>query len=108
MTKAKRKGKIFLDYLRNGRGATAVCAYSTRANAAAAVSMPLAWDALDDDPRGVYDLRSVPDLIARGQRPVVGVRRRARAAAGFGQEARAQAGVSFALTAGVVRARGPV
>jgi bifunctional non-homologous end joining protein LigD len=47
-SKAKRAGHIFIDYLRNGRGNTAVAPYSTRARKGAAVSMPVSWEELDD------------------------------------------------------------
>jgi len=46
MTKNRRRGKIFVDYLCNGRGATAMAAYSTRAREGASVSTPLTWEEL--------------------------------------------------------------
>jgi DNA ligase D len=54
MSKAKRRGHIFVDYLRNSEGATAIAALSVRARAGAPVSMPVPWDVLGSgkDPRG--------------------------------------------------------
>jgi bifunctional non-homologous end joining protein LigD len=47
MAKRERVGRIFVDYLRNGRGSTAAAAYSTRARPDASISMPVEWSELD-------------------------------------------------------------
>ncbi|HKN87352.1 MAG TPA: DNA ligase D [Nitrospiraceae bacterium] len=62
MSKAGRKGKVFLDYLRNSRGATAVAAYSTRARAGATVSTPVRWDEL---PHLMPDQFTVKTVLSR-------------------------------------------
>jgi len=46
-SKAKRKGRIFIDWLRNERGATAITPYSTRARPGAPIAMPVSWKELD-------------------------------------------------------------
>lgn len=61
-----RKGKIFIDYLRNGFGATAVAAFSPRWRPGVGVSTPVSWDEIDDDIRGAYfNILNVPNRIAK-------------------------------------------
>jgi bifunctional non-homologous end joining protein LigD len=60
MAKRVRRGRIFIDYLRNGRGATAVTAYSTRVLPRASVSTPLLWDELSESIRSDhFTLRNI-------------------------------------------------
>jgi bifunctional non-homologous end joining protein LigD len=64
MSKQKRKGKIYVDYLRNAKGATAIAAYSTRARAGAPVSVPLAWVELSADLRSDhFTMATVPKRL---------------------------------------------
>lgn len=60
MAKHKRTGKIYLDYLRNQRGATAIAPYSTRALQQATIATPLAWDELTNDKRDItFNLKTI-------------------------------------------------
>lgn len=65
IAKARRGGKIFVDYLRNQRGATAAAPYSTRARAGAPVSMPLGWEELRPEiGPAYYTLENAPTRLA--------------------------------------------
>jgi bifunctional non-homologous end joining protein LigD len=65
MTKAARTGKIYLDYLRNERGSTAVAPYSPRARAGVNVSLPLPWSALDLPARPAFPAKDFPRWLAQ-------------------------------------------
>src|SRR6185295_806144 len=75
MTKSIRGGKIFLDYLRNGRGATSVVAYSTRARPGAPISAPAAWDELGPKltPNKFTLLNAAKRLAAQKRDPWAGI-----------------------------------
>ncbi|MDQ0321770.1 bifunctional non-homologous end joining protein LigD [Pararhizobium capsulatum DSM 1112] len=63
MSKAKRKGRIFIDWLRNERGATAISPYSVRARAGGPVATPVSWDELETlDAANSFH---IPDILER-------------------------------------------
>lgn len=63
--KSHREGRVFIDYVRNSRGATAVAAYSSRSRPGATVSVPIRWDEVEAGVRSDrYDIRSVPRRLA--------------------------------------------
>ena len=59
-SKSARKGKIFIDWLRNTRGATSIAAYSTRARPGAPVSTPVTWDELPRTRPDQYTVQTLP------------------------------------------------
>jgi bifunctional non-homologous end joining protein LigD len=64
--KNQRKGRIFLDWLRNQRGATAVMPYSARAREGAPVAAPIAWEELDSFKGGnAFSIRDADRLLER-------------------------------------------
>jgi bifunctional non-homologous end joining protein LigD len=68
MSKKKRTGKIYIDYLRNARAASAICAYSTRAFAGAPVSAPLDWGELTSDVRVKFNIKTMRERLAHLKR----------------------------------------
>lgn len=78
--KNKRKNRIFVDWLRNANGQTAVAPYAVRARPGAPVAMPLDWDEVED-PKLKPDRYSIKDALKEvedGRDPLKGWRRRAR------------------------------
>jgi bifunctional non-homologous end joining protein LigD len=76
LKKATRKGKIFIDYLRNQRGSTAVLPYAARARETAPVAAPVTWSELRDlDSAKAFTIRDAATLIERAN---------SRALAGWG------------------------
>ncbi|HEX8261912.1 MAG TPA: DNA ligase D [Allosphingosinicella sp.] len=66
LAKVKRKGRIFLDYLRNQRGSTAILPYSARARERAPVAAPISWDELEDLTSGApFTVRDGEELLER-------------------------------------------
>jgi bifunctional non-homologous end joining protein LigD len=71
--KDRRDGRIFIDYMRNTRGATSVCNYSTRARPGAPVAVPLTWEealASGEPPR--WSIARVPDRLRAHPEPWAG------------------------------------
>ena len=68
MSKAKRKGRIFIDWLRNQRGSTAIMPYSVRARTGGPVAAPISWAELDDfDSAAAFHLTDAAKLLERAE-----------------------------------------
>jgi bifunctional non-homologous end joining protein LigD len=66
LAKARRKGRIFVDYLRNQRGATAVMPYSARTRAGASVAAPISWGEMKTiDSPAHFHIGDAPELVRR-------------------------------------------
>jgi bifunctional non-homologous end joining protein LigD len=78
-----RVGKIFIDYLRNGRGATTVCAWSARVRPGLGISVPLAWDELMSVKAGdQWNVRNAHTRLDKGNEPWAGYAKAAKTLTG--------------------------
>ncbi len=69
MSKRRRVGRIYIDYLRNAFSASAIAAYSTRARPGAPVAVPIGWAELEAmDARPKFDIRTVPERLRKQRR----------------------------------------
>ena len=59
MSKEKRKGKIYIDWVRNSKGATSVAPYSVRSKDTPYVSMPISWEELENTSPKDYNIDNV-------------------------------------------------
>ena len=72
MSREKRKGRIFIDWLRNQRGNTAIMPYSVRARAGAPVAAPVSWDELDGmESARRFGIGDTAALLARASSPAL-------------------------------------
>jgi bifunctional non-homologous end joining protein LigD len=63
-TKAKRTGKIYIDWMRNGRGATCIAPWALRARPGATVSMPVTWEQLPEIVSAGFTIHEPPETPA--------------------------------------------
>jgi len=70
MTKAKRDGKIFIDFFRNDYTATAIADFAVRARPGAPVALPITWDELDDvESASQFTMKDVLTRLKRKKPP---------------------------------------
>ena len=68
LPKAQRKGRIFIDYLHNQRGATAVMPYAARARVGAPIAVPITWKEMESiEKPSAWSVRDGPEMLERAQ-----------------------------------------